>query len=133
MALRRGGPVVGLITVLRAQKRVDVLLDAIPQIWDSLPDTRFAVIGSGPLEDRLRARAQALGLVGDPRFLFTGFSPPSERYLKALDLFVLTSDWEAMSIGLLEAIGLRRPPGGHRCGRRRGGAGGPDRRAGATR
>jgi glycosyltransferase involved in cell wall biosynthesis len=109
LALRRGGPVVGLITVLRAQKRVDVLLDAIPQVWQALPRTRFAVIGGGPLEDALRAQARTLGLAEDPRFLFAPFVAPSERYLKALDLFALTSDWEAMSIGVLEAMACGVP------------------------
>jgi glycosyltransferase involved in cell wall biosynthesis len=108
-ALRRGGPVVGLITVLRAQKRVDVFLEAIPVVWRALPRTRFAVIGGGPLEASLQARAEALGLTGDERFLFAQFTPPSERYLKSFDLFGLTSDWEAMSIGLLEAMACGVP------------------------
>jgi glycosyltransferase involved in cell wall biosynthesis len=93
---RLGGPVVGAVTVLRGQKRIDVLLAAAPRILAAVPDATVVVVGNGPEEAALRAAA-------DPRVLFVPFRPPAARYLQALDVYVLPSAWEAFAIGLLEA------------------------------
>jgi glycosyltransferase involved in cell wall biosynthesis len=90
------GPVVGAVTVLRRQKRLDVLLAAAPQILAAVPGATVAVVGNGPEEAALRAAA-------DPRVAFRPFRAPAARYLQALDVYVLPSGWEAFAIGLLEA------------------------------
>jgi glycosyltransferase involved in cell wall biosynthesis len=93
---RLGGPVVGAVTVLRRQKRLDVLLAAAPRILDAVPEATVVVVGNGPEEGALRAAA-------DPRVVFLDFRAPAARYLQALDVYVLPSAWEAFPIGLLEA------------------------------
>jgi glycosyltransferase involved in cell wall biosynthesis len=98
------GVLIGAVTVLRRQKRVDVLIDAIPQVLAAEPRARFAIVGNGPMRARLEAQAATLGLDEDPRFAFFAFEPPSGRYLSALDLYVLSSAWEAMPMGILEAL-----------------------------
>jgi glycosyltransferase involved in cell wall biosynthesis len=98
------GVLVGAVTVLRRQKRLDVLIDAIPAVLARVPQARFAIIGNGPMQAKLRERAKANGLTEDPRFAFFGFTPPSDRYMGALDLYVLSSAWEAMPVGVLEAL-----------------------------
>jgi len=103
------GLLVGAMTVLREQKRVDVLIDAIPTVLAAVPDARFAIVGNGPLRPELEQRAGALGLSGDRRFAFFDFDPPSERYLSAFDLYVLSSAWEAMPVGILEALACGVP------------------------
>jgi glycosyltransferase involved in cell wall biosynthesis len=98
------GVLVGAVTVLRRQKRLDVLLEAIPTVLARVPRARFAIVGNGPMRARLEAQAATLGLSEDPRFAFFGFEPPSGRYMSALDLYVLSSAWEAMPMGVLEAL-----------------------------
>lgn len=98
------GLLVGAVTVLREQKRVDVLIDAIPSVLDRVPQARFAIVGNGPMRGRLEEQAAASGLSEDPRFAFFEFTPPSGRYMSALDLYVLSSAWEAMPVGVLEAL-----------------------------
>jgi glycosyltransferase involved in cell wall biosynthesis len=93
-ALTRDGLVVGAVTVLRRQKRLDVLVAAAPRILDA--GASVVVAGDGPEGARLKAAA-------DPRVVFVPFQPPSARHLRALDVYVLPSDWEAFPIGLLEA------------------------------
>lgn len=110
LELAARGPVVGTVTSLRRQKRVDVLLRSIPLVWRARPDTQFAVVGTGPCESALRALADDLGLARDPRFLFAPFTAPSQRYLESLALFVLNSDWEALPISVLEAMACGVPP-----------------------
>jgi glycosyltransferase involved in cell wall biosynthesis len=109
LALRRHGPVAASVAVLRKQKRVDVLIDAAPLILASVPDARIAVVGDGPLREELHARAAALGLDHDERFAFLPFEPPSARHLRALDVFVLPSGWEALPISILEALACGVP------------------------
>ena len=103
-ALREDGPVVAAIAVLRRQKRLDVLLDAAPQILAEVPEARIAIVGDGPERDGLHARAAALGLQRDPRLAWLPFTAPSARHLAATDVYVLSSSWEAFPIGALEAL-----------------------------
>ena len=100
-ALAGGGPLVGAVTVLRRQKAVEVLLEAAPALLAAVPDARIAIVGDGPEREALGARAAALGL--DERVAFVPFTGPASRHLRALDVYVLPSAWEAFPIGVLEA------------------------------
>jgi len=93
-AVTLDGLVVGAVTVLRRQKRIDVLLAAAPRIIEA--GATVVVVGDGPEAGALRAGA-------DPRVVFLPFRGPSARYLRALAVYVLPSDWEAFPIALLEA------------------------------
>jgi glycosyltransferase involved in cell wall biosynthesis len=106
-ALAARGPVVAAVTVLRAQKRVDLLIDAAPAILARVPDAQIAVVGDGPLADAHAAHVRRLGLEGRVHLL--PFTAPASRHLAAVDVLVLPSDWEALAIGLLEAMACGVP------------------------
>jgi glycosyltransferase involved in cell wall biosynthesis len=108
-AFAAGGPLVAAVAVLREQKRLDVLLDATPAILAADPRARVAIIGDGPLRERLGARAAALGLDAQARFAFVPFGGSSASHLAAVDVFVLPSAWEGLAIGLLEALACGVP------------------------
>lgn len=103
------GVLIGSVAVLREQKRVDVLIDAAPAILAASPQARVAIIGNGPLQAELQARATSLGLAGEKRFGFFPFWPPATSALAALDVYVLPSSWEAFPIGVLEALAVGTP------------------------
>jgi glycosyltransferase involved in cell wall biosynthesis len=107
--LKGDGLLVGAVTVLREQKRLDLLIDAIPTVFASVPQARFAIVGNGPLRPQLERHAAERGLDKDSRFAFFTFTPPSERYLHAFDLYVLSSAWEAMPVAVLEALACGVP------------------------
>ncbi len=103
-AMAAAGPVLGAVAVMRQQKRLDLLLDATPEILRKVPEARVVIVGNGPLVESIHCQAEALGLSADPRFRILPFTPPASRYLRWLDVFVLPSDWESLPIALLEAL-----------------------------
>ena len=107
--MRAEGPLAAAVTVLRAQKSIDVLLDAVPLVLKRVPDARIAVVGDGPLRDELHAHAARIGIDSDERFAFLPFQAPAARYLQAADVYVLPSSWEAFPIGVLEALACGVP------------------------
>ena len=68
---------------------------------------RLVIAGSGPLENELRRLTHDLGLERRVRFL--GFEPDVRRWMQAADGFVLSSRWEGLPMGLLEAAACALP------------------------
>jgi glycosyltransferase involved in cell wall biosynthesis len=99
------GLVVGTVSTYRRAKRLDVLLDAVPRILAAVPGARVRLVGDGPEGPALRAHPAA----ADHRVEFAPFTPPPARHLRELDVFVLSSGWEAFPIGLLEAMACGVP------------------------
>ena len=63
--------------------------------------------GSGPERDRLNREIKRRGLAG--RFKLIGEIRDPWAYLGQIDVFVLSSLWEGMSLALLEAMGSGLP------------------------
>ena len=92
---------------LSSAKRIDVLLDALAMLRaDSIP-WRCHILGAGPLEAALRARAGQLGLSELVRFV--GYVEDVRPHLREADLFVLSSDKEGLPLALLEAMACGLP------------------------
>lgn len=89
------------------EKGVDVLLEAMGRLRRS--DVELLLVGSGPLEDALRARARELGLEEQVRFC--GRRPHSEipDWMAAADALCLPSHREGCPNVVLEALASGRP------------------------
>ncbi|MGH2372921.1 MAG: glycosyltransferase [bacterium] len=96
--------VVTTIGNLTPKKGHTFLLEASRRVLARHPNARFLLIGQGPLDDRLRAQANRLGLNGT--VVFTGFRADAVRLLAASDVFVLSSLFEGLPVTLLEAMAL---------------------------
>jgi glycosyltransferase involved in cell wall biosynthesis len=68
---------------------------------------RLMIAGSGPLKGELLGLSARLGLGRRVRFL--GFEPDLRRWMRAADGFVLSSRWEGLPMGLLEAAACALP------------------------
>jgi len=64
-------------------------------------NARLVIAGTGPLEDELRKLASTLAIEDRVRFL--GFEPDVRTWMQAADAFVLSSRWEGLPMGLIEA------------------------------
>jgi glycosyltransferase involved in cell wall biosynthesis len=100
-------PLVASISVLRRQKRLDVLVRAARRVHDQLPDARFLIVGDGPELAGLIALARELGLA--EVVVFPGERTDVPDLLAACDVVASSSDFEGSPLALMEAIGAGRP------------------------
>lgn len=94
LAAGRLEPVKDYPTLLRAMLRVPA-------------PARLVIAGEGPLKSQLRHLGAELGLMH--RIQFLGFEPDLLRWMQAADGFVLSSRWEGLPMGLLEAAACALP------------------------
>lgn len=105
--LRGGTHLVVTIARVAYQKGIDVLIDCVERMKDIHPGYRFVVVGDGPLDQEMRAMATRRGL--DGYLYFAGRTEFPYRYLRAADLMLLTSRWEALPISIAEAFQVGTP------------------------
>ena len=93
-----------IITVARLeyQKGIDILIEAVARMIPDHPGFRFIVAGDGVDEEELKALARERGVQSHLRFLGRVNRP--HLYLRASDLFLLTSRWEALPFTIVEAF-----------------------------
>ena len=93
--------VIGTVCVLRPEKALDLLQEAFARIRHLKP-MKLLIVGSGPELPRLEANSRRLGLQDDCVLVPATSLVP--QFLRACDIFVLSSHSEAFSNGLLEAM-----------------------------
>lgn len=99
--------VVGVVGNLYPVKGHQYLIDAIPSILSACPNTSFVFAGRGELEAELKDQVHRLGL--DDQVHFLGLRQDIHRILALLDLFVLPSLSEGLSMAILEAMIAGKP------------------------
>ena len=97
-----GDKLVITVARLERQKGIDILIEAIARIVPEHPGYRFAVAGDGMDEAELRSLAREKGVENHLNFLGRVSRP--HLYLRASDLFLLTSRWEALPFTIVEAF-----------------------------
>lgn len=85
-------------------KQHGVAIEALARTSDA---TKLLIVGSGPEEQRLKARAKDLGVAERVRFL--GFRDDVHDLLSISDCFVSTSDSEGLSCSICEALAAGLP------------------------
>lgn len=102
-----GVPVVGAVTVFRPQKRLDLWLDAAVRIRHRIPEARFLLVGHGPLAERIDVLARESGL--GEALVRPGLQDDVRSWIDAMDVFLMSSDFEGLPLALLEAMAMERP------------------------
>ena len=92
---------------LSAEKGQDLLLSAVAALVPEFPGLRLEFAGIGPLEEALRAQAEALGIAD--RVVFRGYVANMPELYSEADLVVQSSLTEGLPNVILEAAFLRVP------------------------
>lgn len=98
--------VIGSVGRFHPIKRYDLLLESFAMVNLHQPLSRLVLVGAGPQEGALRARASKLGIEQDVIFVV---GHEAYGYYSLFDCFVLTSDKEGISLALLEAMNFALP------------------------
>lgn len=95
------GLAVGTAGRLVPQKGIDIFIRAAAELSAVFPHTRFFIAGEGPEKEKLKLLTAELNL--KHRVVFLGKVKSIYSFLELLDVFVLASRSEGLSISLLEA------------------------------
>ncbi|MFX0197458.1 MAG: glycosyltransferase [Candidatus Hodarchaeota archaeon] len=99
--------VVGFVGRLAPVKDLRMLLSAAVEVLGELPNTRFLIVGDGPLRESLKVFARNLGIASNT--LFLGNRRDVSKLLLSLDICVVPSLWENCSNTILESMAMGRP------------------------
>jgi len=89
---------------LNKNKNNAVIVEAVKKLDDSV---HYALCGTGPEEQKLKALAETLGLSGRVHFL--GYRDDVKTILRASDIFVSMSYREGLSRSVMEAMSMGLP------------------------
>jgi glycosyltransferase involved in cell wall biosynthesis len=98
--------VIGTVCVLRPEKALPVLQEAFAKVRHLKPGMKLLLVGSGPELPGLQANAARLGISADS--VFIPAARDVAKWMRALDIYVLSSNSEAFSNSLLEAMACGR-------------------------
>ena len=101
------GPVVLAVGRLVPEKAFHTLIAAMRRVVAGIADVRAVIVGEGELHASLHAQMRASGLT--EHVTLWGRCEQMPLMYNAADLFVLSSDWEACPMSVLEAMGCQLP------------------------
>lgn len=107
LKINRADIVLGTLSELHHIKGLDILIRAMKSLVEINPNIKLIVFGEG--EERKKLEKLISKYTLEENIILLGFVKDAARYLKALDVFVLASRSEALSIAILEA-GLANLP-----------------------
>jgi len=105
--ITKNDKIVGTIGRLDIQKGQIYFLKAAKEVLKIYPNTKFLLVGDGPLKQRLEEKIKELNL--ENNITFTGFRADIPEILSLLDIFVLPSLKEGLPMALLEAMASKKP------------------------
>jgi 1,2-diacylglycerol 3-alpha-glucosyltransferase len=98
------GPLVLYAGRLGKEKNLDLLLAAFAVVAEREPRARLAVVGCGPYERQLHARAAALACKDRIDFIGALDKPDLGSYYRAANVFAFASTTETQGLVLVEAM-----------------------------
>jgi glycosyltransferase involved in cell wall biosynthesis len=109
LGIPRDAAVIGTLSVLRRQKGLDLLLEAVAILIREFPTLRVVIAGGGLPEqmDALAAQTRALGLSDIVTFL--GLRTDIADILAAVDVAVSSSRFEGSPLAVMEYMAAGKP------------------------
>ena len=101
--------VILLLGRIAEEKSVDVVMNSIPKVFDTIPNVKFLVVGDGPSKEDLVEMSKNLNI--SDRVVFTGKVPWTDvpKYYNIADVFVNASLTETQGLTFIEAMAAGVP------------------------
>ena len=93
--------VIGHVGRFVQQKNHTFLVDVFKEYHKKNPDSKLLLVGSGPLEKKIKSKVRKLGL--NEAVLFLGQRDDTDKLYSAMDVFCLPSLYEGLGLALIEA------------------------------
>jgi len=106
--------VVGTVARLVPDKGIECFLRMAASLLAARPDSRFLIVGDGPLRGELERMTETLGIRS--AVVFTGLRTDVPDLMEAMDLFVLPTLREGFGVVFAEAMAMGRAVVGSRIG-----------------
>lgn len=90
-------------------KGMMMLIEIMPEVLKSLPDTKLVIVGDGPESKNLQEKVTSLALEASVRFVGRLGQTELFEYVKAADVFVLNTSYEGLSHQILETMAIGTP------------------------
>ncbi len=102
-------PTILVLGRIAKEKSMDVVLKAMPALFEKMPEARLVVVGDGPYKEILEDLAKEIGI--SDRTIFTGAKPWTEigKYYQLGDVFVTASISETQGLTFAEAMAAGIP------------------------
>lgn len=98
---------IGIVARLEPVKNHMLFLQAASAVYEINDKFRFVIVGDGSMKSELKAEAERFGI--SDAVIFTGYLEDTTDVMNAIDINVLTSDREALSISLIEGMSVGKP------------------------
>ena len=102
-------PLIGTVGRMDLPKGHDTFLRAVAELRRNRSDIRAVIVGDGVLRPQLEGLRSELGLDGVVEFPGRQTASGVRGWLERLRVFVLSSDWEALPLVLIEASAAGLP------------------------
>jgi glycosyltransferase involved in cell wall biosynthesis len=99
--------VLGTLAVFRKQKCLLKWLDVFAALYDGNPNLRGIMVGDGPLMNEILAYRKKLGL--EEVVFLPGMKSNAADWYNAMDIFMISSEFEGLPLALLEAMATEKP------------------------
>ena len=114
LPIPEGVPVIGKVAVFRSQKRLWLWVELALRILKKHPDVHFVLVGGGEWHSRIEKQIQVSGKAGN--FHLVGVKKEVIPYLRRMDIYLSTSEFEGLPIAMLEAMSCEVPVVATRAG-----------------
>lgn len=117
LGIEPGAPVAGIVTRVKAGRRVEELVDAFREVVDRLPGARLVVVGRGEGMEDVRVRVNHRGLQREVVFAGYRTGPALADAYRTFDVKVLLAEGnDGTCRALLEGMAAGRPGVAYRFG-----------------
>ena len=109
LGIDQDAPVILTLSRIAAEKKINHILNVMPEIIDELPNVKFVIAGDGPDVDVLKDQVERLTLENYVIFVGNVEHGDVGNYYRMADLFVSASDTETQGLTYIEALAAGTP------------------------